>query len=129
MKDVFKMIKGQVIDSVQGLEKQSEMLVINFKSGDSIKMYHDQDCCEDVWLEDFESPKNLIGATIVDLVIDENQEDSEWGSRTWTFYKLMTTKGELFLRWCGESNGYYSEDVDIIYTELDGSKHCYNKYY
>lgn len=77
MKNIFEMIKNQVINSVQGLEQRSEELVINFKSGDSIKMYHDQDCCEDVWLEDFESPKNLIGATIIDLVIDENQEDSE----------------------------------------------------
>lgn len=129
MKDIFKAVKGQVIESVKGLEKQSEELVINFKSGDSIEMYHQQDCCESVWLEDFEEPKNLIGSTIIELVVDENQEDSVWGTRTWTFYKLMTTKGELFLRWCGESNGYYSEDVSIVYTDLDGSNHHYNKYY
>lgn len=127
MKDVFEMMKSKVINSVQGLEERSEELIINFKSGDSINMYHEQSCCEYVWLVDFESPKNLIGATIIDLVIDEKQEGSEWGSRTWTFYKLMTTKGELFLRWCGESNGYYSEDVSIMYTELDGTEHRYNK--
>lgn len=129
MKDVFEVVKGQVIESVEGLEKQSEELVINFKSGNSIKMYHEQNCCESVWLEDFEEPKNLIGSTIIKLVVDENQEGSGWGSRTWTFYKLMTTKGELFLRWCGESNGYYSEDVDIKYIELDGTSFRYNKYW
>lgn len=128
MKDIFKVVKNQVIDTVVGLEKQSDELVLNFKSGDSIRMYHDYSCCESVWLEDFESPKGLIGSTIIDLIIEENQEESEWGSRTWTFYKLMTTKGELFLRWCGESNGYYSEDVDIEYIELDGSKFVHNKY-
>lgn len=122
------MLKGQVIKEIIGLENQSEEVVINFASGDSVNMYHQQDCCEYVWLEDFEEPKNLIGATVLDLVISENEGDCEYGSMTWTFYKFQTTKGELFLRWCGESNGYYSEDVDIMYTDSDGNNHHYNRY-
>lgn len=31
----------------------------------------------------------------------------------WTFYQFRTHKGDVTIRWCGESNGYYGVDVRV----------------
>ena len=85
--------------------------------GEKYRMYHYQDCCEDVWLEDVAGGlEDLIGSplTMAEEVVQDGTDDDDCSeSRTWTFYKLATIKGYVTLRWCGESNGYYSESVDF----------------
>ena len=127
----FELVKGKTIVEVVGLKKQEESVVLKLDDNSELEFYHEYNCCEDFWLEDFEfSGKGIVGAKILDvLIVSEKQEVTDNGSMTWTFYKIQTDKGELFMRWCGESNGYYSEDVDIKYTSPDGEVSRLNRYY
>jgi hypothetical protein len=100
-------------------EEHNEIYFIT-DQGETYLLYHEQDCCENVYLADTAGDINdLMGSPILLAEEVSNREDppppSEWNedSYTWTFYKLSTIKGSVTFRWYGESNGYYSEEVNF----------------
>lgn len=109
--------KGWIIESVSGLFKESEKVTIECDKG-TIVLIHYQDCCEQVFIEDFEGdPKALVGATIADFREDTSELDEcPVGVSRHTFYNLITDKEDLMIRWYGESNGYYSISVWVDIT-------------
>jgi hypothetical protein len=79
-------------------------------------MYHYQDCCESVDIEDIVGDlSDLVGNPILRASEDRNRELNTKNdeSFTWTFYNISTIKGHVTIRWYGSSNGYYSESVSI----------------
>jgi hypothetical protein len=88
--------------------------------GNTYLMYHEQDCCESVYVEDIAGDlEDIVNAPILlaEEVVSES-EIGQWGdSSTWTFYKLATIRGTITIRWIGSSNGYYSESVDFRLLE------------
>ena len=91
--------------------------------------HHDQDCCENVQIEDICGDINdLVGSVILNAEEVSNDEyEKEWESTqeyiesfTWTFYKFATQKGYVDIRWLGESNGYYSESVEFVKADSNG---------
>ena len=83
-------------------------------------MYHHQDCCENVTVEDVcGDVADIVGSPLTlaeKSTSDKNPEGvvkKYQDSFTWTFYKLATVKGYVTIRWYGESNGYYSEGVSF----------------
>ena len=81
-----------------------------------VLMAHDQECCEDVWIESIVGDLSDLENTPIVLAeeaISYGEELIGEDSSTYTFYKLRTIKGSVDIRWVGTSNGYYSETVDI----------------
>lgn len=75
---------------------------------------HQQDCCESVSIEDINGDLSDLAGTPIILAEERVSEgDSAYGSSTWTFYTFRTIKGTVTVRWYGESNGYYSESVEL----------------
>lgn len=111
--------------AITGCEKGSERITFEVEDvatgeRESFAMFHDQGCCESVRVEDVTgNVADIVGQVILMADESSNRESeprpSEYSeSWTWTFYKLATAKGYLDIRWLGESNGYYSESVEVV---------------
>jgi len=89
-------------------------ITITFDDGRKIKFFHEQDCCEDVHIEDVNGDwADLIGVPLLVMEARESEEElGPNGHSTWAFYTFRSIKGSVDVRWCGVSNGYYSERVD-----------------
>ena len=119
----FSEIVGKTVVNIKGGVGSDKMTFL-CDDGTIYAMYHDQDCCENVSVEDIDADLGLLIGSPV-LVAEESTSDTNppgvkpeyQDSFTWTFYKLATAKGHVTIRWYGESNGYYSERVEFNSAE------------
>jgi hypothetical protein len=118
MKMDFAELQGKTLTKVEQIGDD----VIRFESDDgkAYQLYHSQDCCESVVVDDISGDlADLVGTPILlaEEAVSDNPPTPPEGcqrgdeSNTWTFYKLRTIKGSVDIRWHGSSNGYYSESV------------------
>lgn len=133
----FSELKGKVLSKIDKID--NEELIFHLETGEKYRLYHQQDCCESVLIEDINGDlEDLIGTPILlaeevnseefqknfeeSFKLEEGKEDYQWNyknekgeskpeSYTWTFYKLATKNGYIDIRWYGMLNGYYSEGV------------------
>lgn len=112
----FASLVGKTIIEIKGMEIDSEEIIFKFLDGDIYQMYHESDCCEQVYLaEVWGNVKDLINTPIIkaDEWIHAKDGDYE-GTEEYTFYNIYTVKGVVTLRWCGLAYGPYSLAVDLI---------------
>lgn len=134
---------GVIFKSITVNEAKDEIIFVT-DNDIELKMYHSQDCCEGVSIDDIcgdlddllltpitrseEATNTGTGETkysYEDGVPNVTTITGEWPegvplpeynpeSYTWTFYKFSTIKGSVTIRWYGSSNGYYSESVRLV---------------
>lgn len=108
----FNVLAGKVFTSIE-VDKEEEYIKFTDTSGSVFIMKHEQECCENVYIESIVGDiSDLLNTPIV--MAEEASGYTVNGTATWTFYKLATIKGYVDIRWYGESNGYYSESVSLI---------------
>lgn len=110
----FSELQGKTITEILVEEHLGEMVFIT-KCGKTYQMYHEQDCCETVYIE------SIVG-DMLDLLdtpilmaeeVDGEVTQDDYGDQQYTFYKLATIKGYVDIRFVGSSNGYYSTSVSF----------------
>ena len=117
----FEDLQGRVLSKVVNL---GDELHFHLTEDHYVKMYHRQDCCESVSIEDIAGDlDDLVGTPLLlveevsnyELEEESKEQDNDYysDSETWTYYRFRTIKGSVDIRWYGTSNGYYSESVDI----------------
>lgn len=131
----FEALVGHTITNVDVLEGEDGDEIHftlaphpDIPDGLRLKMFHYQDCCESVRVEDIVGEwSDIIGSPITlaeevtqtsesegaSAKVDPEYPDYPDESFTWTFYKLATVRGYVTIRWYGSSNGYYSEAVSL----------------
>lgn len=96
-----------------------ERMEFEDSEGNTYVMYHNQDCCEHVYIDDIVGElQDLIDTPILRAEERTSNDDAKDGeeSHTWTFYEIATIKGSVTIKWYGSSNGYYSESVFFVKT-------------
>ena len=94
----------------------SDVVTFVTRSGKTFQMYHEQECCENVQIEEIHGNLiDLLGSPILlaEEVEGEVTTDEYGNDQKWTFYKLSTIYGSVTIRWLGTSNGYTSTAVQF----------------
>lgn len=117
----IEILKDKIISEIV-INKNRDEIIFWCSDGDMFIMKHQQDCCENVYIEDIDGDLDwLVNTPILKAEEVTNSEDKFgkelYESFTWTFYKFATIRGYITIRWLGESNGYYSEEVNFYKLE------------
>lgn len=107
-------LEGKTLRSIVREEENDDdcrTLTFTTDNDEVYSMFHSQDCCEDVRLQDICGDlEDLVGVPI--LIARKDTKEDEDGQALWTFYNFSTIKGSVTLRWYGAAS-YYSLEVDF----------------
>lgn len=104
-------IKDLIGQTIIRIDKTDYEISFTTKEGKDYLIYHEQDCCEEVYIKDICGKiKDLVDAPLLMAEeITDNNDDHEW-----TFYKFATIKGYVTIQWYGDPDSYYSTKVNLV---------------
>ena len=108
---------GEVLTHID-IDESSDRILLTTQSGRQILIHHEQDCCESVSIEDTEGNwHSLLGKPLAEVSEEYGQignppEYADSWTRTELTFKV--DGATVINRWIGESNGYYSETIDLV---------------
>ncbi len=106
----IKKLEGEVITHID-IDPENDIITITTKSKRSFSLHHNQCCCEYVRIVGYDGEiRSIYGKPVV---VAEHSEEAVSDCQTNITITLKTDRDTLIFRWIGESNGYYSESVDI----------------
>lgn len=116
--DKFEDLKGKTLTGVEVVD--NNVIIFTDSMGQKYKLYHSQNCCEVVTINDICGDlSDLLNSPILLAEVASNKNPPpgrralEDGGYLWTFYKIASNKGGITIRWFGSSNSYYSVTVDF----------------
>lgn len=116
----FSALLGKTISAIEVNKDSDDEIKIATADGDLFVMHHEQSCCESVSIHEIVGDlEDLINTPLLQAAEETNEGSEDYGTFTWTFYKLATIKGRVTISWYGSSNGYYSESVSISRRKRD----------
>jgi len=106
----FETLIGKTFKSVKQVEEDKILF------DDTYSLHHEQDCCENVYIEDITGDLSDLEGVPILTVSEVGNRDNE-KEETWSFYNIATIKGTVTIRFYGTSNGYYSETAYLWLLE------------
>lgn len=117
----YVIIDELINKTLVSIDRNYDEIYFTTDENKTYKMYHWQDCCESVTIEEIIGDFDDLLNSPITMAEEVSENDEEaYESGTWTFYKFATNKGYVTIRWYGSSNGYYSESV--TFEEIDPNK-------
>lgn len=113
----FNELVGKTLTKVEISPDRDEA---NFycNDGTRYKMYHTQGVCETVVINDISGNiEDLLESPILNAIkrVDvRKQIVDEYNNFLLIFFKLVTAKGQVVIRWYSEADGYSPYDVDFV---------------
>lgn len=90
-------------------DEDDEVITFTRTDGVQVKMYHEQECCEHVWVEEIHGDlQALVGypLTTAEVYTRDGGESEDGDDRMFTFYRIGNERHLATIRWCGESHHY-----------------------
>lgn len=114
----FSDLVGKTLVKVEVDERNDKITFVDTE-GNRYDMYHNQDCCESVYIESVVGDVSDLLNTEIYVAAEVTHDDPAAGEcGMWTFYKLATLKGYVDIRWYGSSNGYYGVGVGFYKSKF-----------